>query len=84
MKNEIKIPVSEGTELIARAQKGNDYPGIWVYLVKDGEEVLLAVVEKDTLTDLVAGYLYRPNNDEPASMVVVEKPEKRKEKNNEI
>lgn len=42
MKNEIKIPVSEGTELIARAQKGNDYPGIWVYLVKDGEEVLLS------------------------------------------
>lgn len=73
MKNEIKIPISEGTELIARAQKGNDYPGIWVYLVKDGEEELLAVIEKDSLTNLMAGYLYRPDNDEPAAMVVVEK-----------
>lgn len=29
-KNEICIPMSNGNNLIARGQKGSDYPGIWV------------------------------------------------------
>lgn len=71
-KNEICIPMSNGNNLIARGQKGSDYPGIWVYFSDGRQETLIAVVGEDTVAKMVRGFLYNSGQEEPEASVTVE------------